>query len=98
MATHTYTDSGRRLRRRESTRSIAQALTILFSLAFIVVGVAGFIPSLTQNSVELANSGPASRTFLLDLFQVSVLHNIVHIAFGVVGLMAATGPRLAARS
>lgn len=97
MATHTYTEgrTGLRGRRYASTRSVAQSLAILISLAFIVVGVAGFIPSLTTHSTDLANSGPESGTMLFNLFQVSILHNIVHIAFGVIGLMAANGPRLA---
>lgn len=97
MATHTYTEGRRRWgsRRVASTRSVAQSLATLVGLAFIVIGVAGFIPSLTTNSVDLANSGPDSRTLVLGLFQTSVLHNIVHIAFGALGLMAANGPRLA---
>ena len=94
MATHTYTEPVAR-RDMVRARSIAQAIAVLFSLAFIVIGVAGFIPSLTTQSADLANSGPASHSMLFDLFQVSVLHNVVHIALGVIGLMAASGPRMA---
>ncbi len=92
---HTYTEPATRRVEVARPRSVAQAITVLFSLAFVVIGVAGFIPSLTTHSADLANTGPGSHAMLFDLFQTSVLHNIVHIALGVVGLMAASGPRLA---
>lgn len=94
MATNTYTES-RPLPRRRAMPSAAQSLTILISLAFIVVGVGGFIPSLTTHSVDLANTGPDSHTLLFGLFQVSVVHNLLHIGTGVIGLMLANGPRMA---
>lgn len=56
---------------------------------FLLVGIAGFIPGITTNYDELMVAGPDSEAKLLGLFQVSVLHNIVHLAFGVLGLLAA---------
>src|SRR5688572_24991614 len=52
---------------------------------FFLVGVAGFIPGLTTNYDELEFAGHESDAMLLDIFQVSVLHNAVHLLFGVVG-------------
>ena len=52
---------------------------------FFLVGVAGFVPGLTTNYDEMEFAGHESGAMLLDLFQVSILHNIVHLLFGVAG-------------
>jgi len=57
-------------------------------LAFLLAGVGGFIPGVTSNYDELRLYGTDSNAELLGLFRVSVLHNIVHLLFGV-GLLAA---------
>lgn len=48
-----------------------------------------FVPGITTNDSELSFAGHESEAKLLGLFQVSVLHNIVHGVFGVVGLALA---------
>ena len=58
-------------------------------VVFLLVGIAGFIPGITTNYSDLTVAGPESEAELLGLFEVSVLHNIVHLAFGVLGLLAA---------
>lgn len=65
-----------------------QVLAAVFGLTFLLAGVAGFIPGITSNYDELALFGTDSRAELLGLFRVSVLHNIVHLLFGI-GLLAA---------
>jgi hypothetical protein len=40
-------------------------------------------------------AGPESQALLLGVFPVSVLHNIVHLLFGVAGLVMARTDRLA---
>lgn len=55
---------------------------------FLVVGIAGFIPGITSNVDQIEFAGHMSGAELLGIFQVSVLHNLVHLAFGVVGLVA----------
>lgn len=62
---------------------------------FLLVGVAGFVPGITSNYSDLAFAGPDSMAMLLGLFMVSVLHNIVHLLFGVAGLVLARAPRSA---
>jgi uncharacterized membrane protein len=57
--------------------------------AFLLIGILGFIPGATTNYDQLSLVGPDSQALLLGLFQVSVVHNIVHLAFGVAGLLAA---------
>lgn len=56
---------------------------------FLLVGVLGFIPGVTTNFDQLEFAGHQSQAELLGLFQVSVLHNIVHLAFGLIGLAMA---------
>jgi Domain of unknown function (DUF4383) len=67
----------------------AQTLAIVFGLAFLGAGILGFIPGITTNYDELSFAGNESGAELLGLFQVSVLHNIVHLLFGVAGLALA---------
>ncbi|WP_307037956.1 DUF4383 domain-containing protein [Arthrobacter sp. B3I4] len=54
---------------------------------FLLVGILGFIPGITSNYDTLGLAGHGSEALLLGVFQVSVLHNIVHLLFGVAGLM-----------
>jgi hypothetical protein len=56
---------------------------------FLLVGVLGFIPGITSNYSELSFAGHDSGAKLLGIFQVSVLHNVVHLLFGIVGLALA---------
>ena len=70
-------------------RSTAQTLAMVFGAAFLAVGVLGFIPGITTNYDELKFAGPDSEAELLGLFQVSILHNIVHLLFGIAGLALA---------
>src|SRR5215207_134405 len=60
------------------------ALTV--GIIFLVIGIAGFIPGLTTNFETMEFAGHESEALLLGVFQVSVLHNIVHLLFGVAGL------------
>lgn len=68
-------------------RTICRAFGILFLLA----GIAGFIPGAT-----LPHSHPdvAVDAFLgleFGLFPVNLLHNLVHIVFGIWGIVAGAG-------
>lgn len=62
---------------------------------FLLVGVLGFIPGITQNYSDLEFAGHHSGATLLGLFQVSILHNIVHLLFGVAGLAMAKNAKSA---
>lgn len=73
---------------RTGRRSLAQILALLFGVTFLLVGIAGFIPGVTTPYDELGILGTDSEAELLGLFRVSVLHNIVHMLFGV-GIVAA---------
>ena len=69
--------------------TLVQKGALLFGIVFLIVGLAGFIPGLTMDMGTLSFAGDSSMAMLLGLFQVSVLHNIVHLLFGIVGLLAA---------
>ncbi|RAS70629.1 uncharacterized protein DUF4383 [Lentzea atacamensis] len=56
--------------------------------AFLLVGVLGFIPGITSDYDEMSFAGH-SGALLLGVFAVSVLHNLVHLLFGVLGLLSA---------
>jgi hypothetical protein len=74
-------------RRTTRDRSPAQLLTLLIGATFILVGILGFIPGITSHlysGLDFARHNSQAKLF--HVFQVSWLHNIVHIAFGLVGL------------
>jgi len=66
-----------------------QKTALIVGIIFVLVGIAGFIPGLTHSAEHLRAAGTESEAMLLGLFQVSVLHNVVHLAFGLWGLVAA---------
>jgi hypothetical protein len=67
-------------------------------LTFLLVGIAGFIPGLTTDLYDgLEFAGHDGDAELLGIFHVSVLHNVVHLLFGVAGL-AMTATRSGARA
>ena len=72
------------------TTQVQQAARLV-GVVFLLVGIAGFIPGITTNLYDgLDFAGDGSEAELLGLFQVSILHNIVHALFGVGIFMAAT--------
>ncbi|HLM34662.1 MAG TPA: DUF4383 domain-containing protein [Gaiellaceae bacterium] len=66
-----------------------QSLAALVGAVFLAVGVLGFIPGITTHYGDLSFAGDGSTAKLLGVFQVSVLHNIVHVLFGLAGLALA---------
>ena len=71
-------------------RQPAQLLTMLIGVTFILVGLLGFVPGITSHLYDgLDFAGHNSPAKLFHVFQVSWLHNIVHLAFGLVGLVLA---------
>ena len=67
-----------------------------YGLVFLLVGILGFVPGITTNYDEPSFAGHTSDAELLGIFQVSVLHNLIHLAYGVAGLALASKPRPAA--
>ena len=70
-----------------------RAFALLMGLVFGLVGLAGFVPGLTHpihaDAPPLAIDSGYGLIF--GLFPVNVLHNLVHLLFGVLGLAAYAG-------
>jgi hypothetical protein len=73
-------------------RASVQKGAALVGIVFLVVGVAGFIPGITTQYSDLMFASHLSRAQLFGIFQVSVLHNLVHLLFGAAGLVLARTP------
>lgn len=67
--------------------SPVQAAATLVGVTFVLVGVLGFIPGVTTGGLHAA--GHESHAELLGLFQVSVLHNVLHLVLGAAGIFLA---------
>ncbi|GGM88257.1 membrane protein [Lentzea pudingi] len=68
-------------------RTPVQKAALAVSIVFALVGVAGFIPGVTTNYDTMMFAGHESQAMLLGVFMVSILHNIVHLGFGVAGFL-----------
>lgn len=74
---------------RADTRPLVSLLAMIVGAVFLLVGIAGFIPGITTNYDTLSFAGHDSDALLLGVFQVSILHNIVHLLFGAAGIAMA---------
>ena len=76
------------------TRTPIQTAALVVGIVFLLIGILGFIPGITTSYSDMAVATHESDARLLGIFQVSILHNIVHLLFGVAGLvMARTAPQ-----
>jgi hypothetical protein len=73
-------------------RTPVQSLAALVGVVFLAVGILGFVPGITTHYGDLSFAGSGSDSQLLGIFQVSILHNIVHLLFGIAGLGLARTP------
>ena len=72
-------------------RDLLTTTAQLFGVVFLLVGILGFIPGITSDAPG-DFTGEGSEAELLGIFSVSILHNIVHLLFGLVGLALARTP------
>lgn len=70
-----------------------QTATLVAAAVFLLVGILGFVPGITSHYGELKFAGHNSHAKLFGLFQVSVLHNLVHVVFGAIGVVQARTPK-----
>jgi hypothetical protein len=66
-----------------------QPIAAVVGVVFLLVGILGFIPGITTDFDSFTWAGHDSDAQLLGLFEVSGLHNVVHLLFGVAGLALA---------
>jgi len=76
-----------------SRADVPRTIALVVAIVFLLVGIAGFIPGLTTHYGDLKFAGHMSDAKLLGVFEVSVLHNIVHLLFGVAGILLARAGR-----
>jgi Domain of unknown function (DUF4383) len=63
-----------------------QGAALLVGIAFLAVGVLGFLPGVTTDHAALQWAGHHSHARLFGTFATSGLHNVVHLVLGMVGL------------
>ena len=80
-------NEGRNRDNRYDARTLAQKLAFVFGIVFLLVGILGFIPGITEDAPG-SFAGEDSEGSLLGVFQTSILHNLAHLAFGI-GILAA---------
>jgi Domain of unknown function (DUF4383) len=66
-----------------------QTAAAVVGATFLLVGILGFVPGVTSNYDSMTFAGHESGAELLGIFGVSILHNLVHLLFGVAGLAMA---------
>jgi Domain of unknown function (DUF4383) len=71
------------------TATAVQTAALVVGIVFIVIGILGFIPGITTNIETLMFAGHESGALLFGVFQVSILHNIVHLLYGIAGVALA---------
>jgi hypothetical protein len=69
--------------------SLIQKAAAAVGAVFLLVGILGFIPGITTGYGTMEVAGHGSDAMLVGIFAVSVLHNLVHLLFGVAGLAMA---------
>ena len=70
-----------------------RAFALMLGIGFGLVGIAGFVPGMTHSIHSDAPPLAVSQGYglVLGLFPVNILHNVVHLLFGVLGLAAYAG-------
>lgn len=71
----------------------ARTFALLMGIVFGLVGIAGFVPGLTHPIHAGAPPLAIDQGYglVLGTFPVNVLHNLIHLLFGVLGLVAGLG-------
>ena len=65
-------------------RALAQRLALIFGIVFLLVGVLGMF---TENGMTM-EADPERAGRLFGLFPINLAHNLVHLAFGIWGIVA----------
>jgi hypothetical protein len=70
-------------------RSTVQSAALLVGILLFAVGILGFVPGITTHYGDLSFAGHDSGAKLFGIFQTSILHNVVHLLFGLIGIAMA---------
>jgi hypothetical protein len=69
----------------ERRTTTVQRVALIFGVGFLVAAIAGFLAT----GVNAMDPNPETAPRALGLFPVNVLHNLVHLVFGIWGIAAA---------
>ncbi len=65
--------------------TMTQKLAALFGVVFVIIAILGFI---APGGMAMQPTDPATSAQALGMFPVNLVHNIVHLLFGLWGLAA----------
>lgn len=78
----------------KSSKKPGQYFALAIGIIYLLMGVAGFIPSLVATPTVAPDAVNLGFTTgygnLMGLFPVNVLHNVVHLSVGLLGILAST--------
>lgn len=63
-----------------------QRMALLVGVGFAAFGLMGFIPGIMRDFDDLGLAGPDSDAMWLGVGQLSVLHNVMHLVIGAIGI------------
>jgi arginine exporter protein ArgO len=88
-ATVSFTaDGGEDMARRPRLMAV-QGAALIVGAVFLLLGALGFLPGVTVHHDSLAWAGHQSDAELFGVFGISVLHNVIHLIYGIAGLICA---------
>jgi hypothetical protein len=67
---------------------LTRRFALVVGIIYLVIGIAGFIPGLVQGRDYPNLAVDAGSGALLGLFPVNVVHHLVHLLIGVLGIAA----------
>lgn len=69
---------------------MVKKFALIFGIIYALIGILGFIPGLvTTPEMPVGMVGTMDHGRLLGLFPVNAIHNLVHLAVGIWGIVAA---------
>ncbi|SDI19654.1 protein of unknown function [Actinokineospora alba] len=80
-----------------AARGFAREAAFFLGLVFIALGLLGFVPATVTDHETMGFAGPERPGLLFGLFAVSVLHNLMHLGFGLIGVVMSRATATAAR-
>ena len=77
----------------DRSTAVARAFALLFGSAFVTAGVTGFLPGFTSGPPTGATNLEitAAYGYLLGIYPVNAVHNLLHLGFGIAGFAAYFG-------
>jgi len=81
---------------------MVRTFALIFGIIYVLVGLLGFIPSLSTHPADAPHlSVESGHGYLFGMFPINILHNIVHLIIGIAGILASRslgGARLYAKA